>query len=131
MTLEKTKIEVTGLDHVVLHVRDLQRSKHFYHKVLGLPIYRETESQCFVRCGGQLVALFERKEGEIHPGQDLDHIALDIAAITYDELQGTLEEAGIALDGPPGMRPFISDPDGHRVQLLMPGHRAQAAAATA
>ena len=81
MTLEKTRIEVTGLDHVVLHVRDLQRSRRFYHELLGLPIYRETDSQCFVHCGGQLVALFERKEGEIHPGQGLDHIALDIAAI--------------------------------------------------
>lgn len=128
MTLEKTKIEVTGLDHVVLHVRDLERSKQFYLGVLGLPVYRETETQCFVRCGGQLLALFERKEGEIHPGQGLDHIALDVAAIPYDELKATLEEAGIALDAPPSnMRPFISDPDGHRVQLLMPGHRAQTA----
>ena len=75
MTLAKTKIQVTGLDHVVLHVKDLERSKRFYLGVLGLPVYRETETQCFVRCGGQLLALFERKEGEIHPGQGLDHIA--------------------------------------------------------
>jgi catechol 2,3-dioxygenase-like lactoylglutathione lyase family enzyme len=129
MTLQKTKIEVTGLDHVVLHVRDLERSKHFYHEVLGLPVYRERESQCFVRAGGQLLALFERKEGEIHVGQGLDHIALDVAAISYDDLKATLEEAGIALDAPPdNTRPFIADPDGHRVQLLMPGHRDQPAA---
>jgi catechol 2,3-dioxygenase-like lactoylglutathione lyase family enzyme len=126
MTLQKTKIEVTGLDHVVLHVRDLERSKRFYHEVLGLPVYRERESQCFVRAGGQLLALFERKDGEIHVGQGLDHIALDVAAISYDDLKATLEEAGIALDAPPSnMRPFIADPDGHRVQLLMPGHRDQ------
>jgi catechol 2,3-dioxygenase-like lactoylglutathione lyase family enzyme len=128
MTLEKTRIEVTGLDHVVLHVRDLERSKRFYLGVLGLPVYRETETQCFVRCGGQLVALFERKDGDIHANGDLDHIALDIAAITYDELKTALDEAGVAFDAPPSnMRPFITDPDGHRVQLLMPGHRAQTA----
>jgi len=129
MTLAKTTIQVTGLDHVVLHVRDLARSKRFYLDLLGLPVYRETETQCFVRCGDQLLALFERKEGEIHPGQGLDHIALDVAAITHEDLKATLEEAGVALEGPPGhLRPFISDPDGHRVQLLMPGHRAQTAA---
>ena len=85
MTLAKTKIQVTGLDHVVLHVRDLQRSKLFYTEVLGLPVYRETETQCFVKCGGQLLALFERKEGEIHAGEGLDHIALDVAAGTYED----------------------------------------------
>ncbi|HTE86590.1 MAG TPA: VOC family protein [Dehalococcoidia bacterium] len=129
MTLAKTKIQVTGLDHVVLHVRDLKRSKHFYLDLLGLPVYRETETQCFVRCGDQLLALFERKDGEIHPGQGLDHIALDVAAITYEELKDVLAEAGVTLEGPGGqMRPFISDPDGHRVQLLRPGHRAQSEA---
>jgi glyoxylase I family protein len=127
MTLEKTKIEVTGLDHVVLHVRDLQRSRHFYHDVLGLPIYRERETQCFVRAGGQLVALFERKDGEIRPGQGLDHIALDVVDISYEDLKATLASEGIPLEPPGGeMRPFISDPDGHRVQLLRPGHRDQA-----
>ena len=129
MTLAKTRIQVTGLDHVVLHVRDLERSKRFYLGVLGLPVYRERDAQCFVKCGGQIIALFERKEGEIHPGQGLDHIALDVAAISYEDLQSTLEEAGVALHGPGGRtRPFITDPDGHEVQLLMPGHRDQPAA---
>ena len=125
MTLAKTKIEVTGLDHVVLRVKDVQRSKRFYTEVLGLPVYRETETQCFVKCGGQLLALFERKEGEMTPGGDLDHIALDLAAGTYEDLKATLDDAGVALDGHPGhLRAYVYDPDGHRVQLLMPGHRA-------
>lgn len=129
MTMARTKIEVTGLDHVVLHVRDLQRSKRFYLGVLGLPVYRETDTQCFVRCGGQLLALFERKDGEIPAGKGLDYIALDVAAIPYEDLKANLQEAGVAFDSPPSnMRPFISDPDGHRVQLLMPGHRNQTAA---
>jgi catechol 2,3-dioxygenase-like lactoylglutathione lyase family enzyme len=125
MTLAKTKIEVTGLDHVVLHVRELPRSKRFYTEVLGLPIYRETETQCFVKCGGQLLALFERTEGEIPAGQGLDHIALDVAEGTYESLKATLVESGVALDGQPGhLRAYVYDPDGHRIQLLMPGHRA-------
>ena len=125
MTLAKTKVQVTGLDHVVLHVRDLGRSKRFYTEALGLPVYRETETQCFVKCGEQLLALFERKDGEIHPGQGLDHIALDLAAGTYEDLKASLAESGVELDGRPGhLRAYVYDPDGHRVQLLMPGHRA-------
>jgi catechol 2,3-dioxygenase-like lactoylglutathione lyase family enzyme len=130
MTTATTKIQVTGLDHVVLHVKDLERSKRFYVDLLGLEIYRDRETQCFVKAGDQIVALFERKDGEIHPGQGLDHIALDIGEISFDDLRSTLAAAGVEIAGPLGgeMRPFIADPDGHRVQLLRPGHRAQAGA---
>jgi catechol 2,3-dioxygenase-like lactoylglutathione lyase family enzyme len=129
MTMAKSKIEVTGLDHVVLHVRDLPRSKRFYHDLLGMEVYRESETQCFVRAGGQLLALFEQKDGEIHPSQGLDHIALDVSAISHDDLKAALAEGGVTIDASPNnLRPFIKDPDGHRVQLLMPGHRAEATA---
>lgn len=125
MTLAKTKVQVTGLDHVVLHVKDLGRSKRFYTEALGMPVHHETERQCFVQAGTQLIALFERKDEEIHAGQGLDHIALDVAEGTYDTLKAALDEFGVALDGRPDhLRAYVYDPDGHRVQLLMPGHRA-------
>lgn len=125
MTTTKTRIQVTGLDHVVLHVRELDRSRRFYTEVLGMPIHHETATQCFVKCGNQLLALFERKEGEIHAGQGLDHIAIDVAEGTYESLKAGLDESGVNLDGQPGhLRAYVYDPDGHRVQLLMPGHRA-------
>ncbi len=125
MTLSATKIQVTALDHVVLHVRDLARSRRFYTEALGMPVHHENERQCFVQAGNQLIALFERKEGEIHAGQGMDHIALDVAEGTYETLKSALEPFGVELDGRPDhLRAYVYDPDGHRVQLLMPGHRA-------
>ena len=40
-------IQATGVDHVVLHVDDVQRSKKFYTEILGMTPYREDEGQVF------------------------------------------------------------------------------------
>jgi glyoxylase I family protein len=36
-------LEITGLDHVVLRVRDLDAALGFYRDVLGLPIERQLD----------------------------------------------------------------------------------------
>jgi catechol 2,3-dioxygenase-like lactoylglutathione lyase family enzyme len=53
-------IQATGVDHVVLHVNDLQGSKKFYTEILGMIPYREDEGQVFLHAGRQGVALFKR-----------------------------------------------------------------------
>lgn len=124
MTLAATRIQVTALDHVVLHVKDLPKSRHFYTEVLGMEVHHENDHQCFVKAGNQLLALFN-KDVEIHAGQGLDHIAFDVAEGSYESLKAALDEHGVPLEGQPGhLRAYVYDPDGHRVQLLMPGHRA-------
>ena len=49
-------MKVSGLDHLVLHVRDMARAKKFYVDVLGMTIERENSSQTFMHCGSQGVA---------------------------------------------------------------------------
>ena len=52
-------LQTKGIDHVVLHVSDLARSKKFYIELLGMTVERETSWQAFLECGSQGVALFE------------------------------------------------------------------------
>ena len=115
-------IETTGIDHVVLHVNDVQRAKKFYTEVLGMIPYREDDEQVFLHAGQQGVALF-RKEGEtpLTAGNDLNHLALNVAAGTYDTLKAELEKHGVAVTGRPGEDRciYFRDPDGHRLQLMM------------
>jgi catechol 2,3-dioxygenase-like lactoylglutathione lyase family enzyme len=115
-------IETTGIDHVVLHVNDVRRAKKFYTEVLGMTPYREDDGQVFLHAGQQGVALF-RKDGEtpLTAGNDLNHLALNVAAGTYETLKAELEKHGVAVTGRPGEDRciYFRDPDGHRLQLMM------------
>jgi catechol-2,3-dioxygenase len=51
------------LDHFGLDVSDLERAERFYSDVLGLVVaQRFGRHQVLLRCGGQMLALFERKD---------------------------------------------------------------------
>ena len=116
-------IQTTGVDHVVLHVSDVERSKKFYTEVLGMTPYREDDGQVFLHAGRQGVALF-RKEGEtpLTAGNDLNHLALNVAAGSYETLKAELKSHGVAVTGRPGEDRciYFRDPDGHRLQLTLP-----------
>ena len=119
-------MKVSGLDHLVLHVRDMARAKKFYVDVLGMTIERENSWQTFMHCGSQGVALFEVKDSEFLPGHDLNHLALVVDEGTRESIKETLEQAGTTVEGRDSDPTcvYFDDPDGHRIQILYPGFRA-------
>jgi catechol 2,3-dioxygenase-like lactoylglutathione lyase family enzyme len=105
-----TSLRVTGIDHVVLHVEDLERAKRFYMDLLGFKVAHESDWQSSLSCGSQQVALFAmRGGGEIHAGSEMNHMAI-------------LEAAGVRVHGRPGDDGclYFDDPDGHHLQVLTP-----------
>ena len=115
-------IQATGVDHVVLHVSDVQRSKSFYTEILGMTPYREDEGQVFLHAGRQGVALFKKVDDTpLTAGNDLNHLALNVAAGTYDALRAELEKHGVTVAGRLGEDRciYFRDPDGHRLQLMV------------
>ena len=120
----KTGIKAVGIDHTVLHVSDLARSKSFYMNVLGLTVNHESSWQAFLWCGNQMVVLFEvSKDKPLTSGVELNHMALRLDSGTYEEVKENLEQNGCTVTGRPGDDRciYFNDPDGHRLQLLMPG----------
>lgn len=116
-------IRTTGVDHVVLHVSDIGRSKAFYTDILGMTVYREDDGQVFMHAGQQGVALFKKQGAtQLAAGNDLNHLALNVAAGNYETLKTELEKAGVAVSGRPGEERciYFRDPDGHRLQLIVP-----------
>lgn len=123
-------IQTAGLDHIVLHVNNMEASKHFYVDILGMTPYRERDGHCFLRTGTNQLALFEARRGEKATGYtEFDHIAIKVASGTEDEIKALLVGAGIGLlsrgeglgwDPTPDVGIYIQDPDGHRIQLLPP-----------
>ena len=115
-------IQAAGIDHLVLHVSDVSRAKKFYTDVLGMTVYRESDRQVFLHAGQQGVALF-KKQGDtpLTTGNDLNHLALNVATGTYEALKADLEKLGVVVSGRPGEDRciYFQDPDGHRLQLMV------------
>ena len=114
-------LKVNGIDHVVLHVRDLEQAKRFYMDLLGFQVAHESSWQSFLSCGTQMVALFQVQDpSQIHAGSEMNHMALRLESGEYEEVKATLEAAGVKVNHRPGDDHciYFEDPDGHRLQVL-------------
>jgi catechol 2,3-dioxygenase-like lactoylglutathione lyase family enzyme len=121
--MPRTKLKVTGINHVVLHVTDVERSRRFYMEVLGFEDRNlsvgPSMKASFLRCGVQGVDLFEVANGDVHGGKEMNHMALNVAAADLDEIVAELSQIGVETsDRTPRNTVFISDPDGHRIEML-------------
>ena len=125
MVQAKLKIKTTGIDHVVLWVKDLERSKRFYMDLLGMTVAHESDWQSFLWCGTQQIALFDASQRgvEVTSASELNHMALLMEPASYEEAKARIEEEGIttrARQGDPTCI-YFDDPDGHGLQLLYKG----------
>ncbi|MRN54722.1 VOC family protein [Paenibacillus monticola] len=114
-----------SLNWITLRVRDLEKSLHFYHSILGLPIERR-----FVSNGKQIVMLGSAGQPKIELIQGNDQIlkldcgvsvgfeieSLD-AAIEHLTSQGIPIERGPITPNPHLRFFYVLDPDGFEVQL--------------
>jgi catechol-2,3-dioxygenase len=104
-----------GLNHLALRVTDIDRSRDFYSRHLGLSVVSESETNCFLGCGKNFVALFRADE----PG--MDHYCYTVPDYSAGEVVETLTAAGL---GPErhSNRVYFDDPDGLTVQLAGKDH---------
>ncbi len=142
----KTPIECTGLDHVVLRVRDIEKSISFYEDVLGLSVERRIDELGLVqlRAGASLLDLvaLDSKLGKAgggapdqsapnsspNPSPNMDHFALALAHFDEDAIRQHLAQHGIEAGatetryGAQGYGPsiYLSDLDGNTVELKGP-----------
>lgn len=119
--MAKSKVKTSGIDHVVLHVTDLARSKAFYMQVLGMTEHHGGDDWAFMRCGDQIVGLFEIDEGEeVALGYELNHMALNVASGSNTEIKAHLKANGVKVSGRRGDPDciYFDDPDGHRLQIM-------------
>lgn len=130
-------VKVDGIDHVVLHVKDIERSKRFYMDVLGFTWRHELERpgfhMSFLRCGTQGLDLCEVPDGEIHGGAEMNHMALRLVDGEREDVVAKLAAVGVEVFGrdndPTTM--YLDDPDGHRIQLLSVAEQQRVVASAA
>ena len=119
-------VQVTGLDHVVLLVADPEVSVEWYGRVLGLRAERLEEW----RAGEVLfpsVRIDAHTVLDLFPGasdgRNVDHLAVVVDDVDLDALaaSGEVDVVGGPADlwgaRGQGRGLYISDPDGHTVEL--------------
>jgi len=138
MTASTAAIDIEGLDHIVLRVRDMAAALRFYTGVLGCAEERRLEDFGLVqlRAGRTLIDLVDLKgsigrRGGRAPGKEgrnLEHFCLRLARFDEAALRAHLTAHGVEVGavetryGADGYGPsiYIADPDGNVVELKGP-----------
>ncbi len=125
--LLKTKgkpVKILQLDHVALHVKDVQATSEFYQKVLGLKRMDRPNfsfNGAWLKLGEkQSLHLIEGLERDVINSNRGDHFALLV-----DDIEAWAEHLvslGVSHRGPKtradgAFQIFIDDPDAHSVEL--------------
>jgi catechol 2,3-dioxygenase-like lactoylglutathione lyase family enzyme len=123
---------IESLDHVVLTVRDLARSRDFYGRVLGMVVREQENRPLALHFGNQKLHLhqagkeFSPKAAAPTPGAgDLCFLT----AIPLEDLITRLDGEGIAIEVGPVTREgatgrirsiYVRDPDGNLIEIANP-----------
>ena len=129
--------KLSGLDHVVLLVRDMAEAQYFYEQVLGCTVDRALPEYGMLqlRAGASLIDLVDigSSEGEwARPekegGRNMDHVCIATGPCTAKAMRAHLAHHGVAIveegirygANGDGMSFYIRDPSGNQVELKSP-----------
>ena len=124
-------MKIQGVGHVVLKVRDLERSARFYRDILGLKeVARFADRMVFFSAGTNHHDLAVLKVGPEAPDAPRDAVGLYHVALKIGESLDTLRAAkahleahGVAIQGISDHRVsqsiYLRDPDGNGLELFV------------
>lgn len=108
-------IRGTGIDHVSILVRDLQRSATFYQTVFGMAPLSEDKANRILRLGQKRTIVSLRQED---PTGMVDHFAIAVEGFNRDAVTKELAQRGLTPQENVQFGFHIKDPDGVNVQIV-------------
>ena len=131
-----TKVQLKGLHHFALNVKDMKRSEKFYQQVLGFPVINRTETRSGIKhfeidTGNVVLALFESPDLDFDSAQRVMtddgflHFAFEAKPEQYENIVQYLKDNNVEMDGEPRNHPngksiYFFDPDGHNLEIHFP-----------
>ena len=128
---------LTGIDHVVLLVGDMERATAFYRDVIGCSVDNDLPQYGMrqLRAGGALIDLVDISSGEgawarpeVAGGRNVDHVALGLGPADPEAVRRHLAAHGVEIIeegdrvGALGdtFSFYVRDPDGNQIELSFP-----------
>ncbi|MBC8112231.1 MAG: VOC family protein [Verrucomicrobia bacterium] len=118
------QLSIQNLEHIAIQVADVEKSKEFYTKVLGLVLLPRPDfdfaGAWFALGSFQQLHLIGNRTEPVIAGSRSNHFALKVSDL--DAFETHFKENGINFK-PKKQRPdgiwqvFLTDPDGHCIEL--------------
>ena len=117
---------IRNLDYMVILCDDLDRMKHFYHTVMGFPIYRDWGEWIELAVGATLLTLRRRGrpyDGARVPGAASFQLAFRVSPRELESCYAELVEKNVELiegirdQGYGHMTLFFKDPEGNVLEI--------------
>jgi catechol-2,3-dioxygenase len=118
---------IRNLDYTIILCQDLGRMRHFYHEVLGFPLYTERPEWIEFQVGASLLTLRPRGRTYDGPPPPPDSACLQLAfrvtPAQVDSCYVELQQKGVLIIEPPtdkvfGHRTlFFKDPEGNILEI--------------
>jgi catechol 2,3-dioxygenase len=124
--------KIKRVGHLVLSVKDVERSKRFFQEILGFPVVAQNERGMVffstdVKDNHHMLAIMPAKEGAAMPTRDqvgMQHVSFELGS--FAELQDAwrlFKEKGVPIDRTVyhGITKsvYFYDPDGNRLELYV------------
>src|ERR1700752_1969462 len=107
--------KAANIDHISIHVADLQRSVNFYQRMFGFTMVSQDQAQGIIRLGNEKKVLVSLNNGR--PAGVIDHFAIGVPRFNAQADGRYFTERG----APPSQGDYagfhIKDPDGVNVQI--------------
>ncbi len=119
-------MQLEGIDHVALSVRDIEQSARWYHEVLGLKrLHADVwgDIPTFMGWENTALALFPTRRGESNPNPGairVLHLAFRADRKNFLAAQEELKRRGISFefqDHEIAHSIYFYDPDGHELEI--------------
>ena len=111
----QSTFRANGINHVALNTPDIAVSRDFYVKHLGMKVSRQGESNCFLTCDDNFLALFRSQDA------GLNHYCFSIDGYDVAKAEETLNAENLN-PRREGNRIYFKDPHGITVQLAAGEH---------
>ena len=124
--------KIRRVGHLVLRVKDVERSKRFFEKVMGFPVVAQNERGMVffstdVKDNHHMLAIMPGKEGAAMPTRDqigMQHVSFELGS--FAELQQAwrvLKENNVEIDHTVyhgvSKSVYFYDPDGNQLELYV------------
>jgi glyoxylase I family protein len=124
-------MQLKGIHHIALNVKDLDRAERFYKDVLGFQIthrFSKGLRHLMLETGNAAIALFESPELEVKEAMNLlceegyQHVALEADPADFRNIVKELKSKNIHIDNGPvkrgdGESIYFNDPDDNHLEI--------------